>query len=385
MRVLFTTTPGWGHIHPMMPLARAFADFGDEVMWATASVATARIEGEGFPAAPCGLSEEAGMAEFRERFPELGSLPRPKWPDFMFPRLFGAVRAPHMLAELLPVAKEWRPELVVNDAAEFAGPIAAAVMGVPSITHAFGPLLPKARVAAAGEEVAQLWTEQGMSPRPYGGSYDHLYLDVYPPSLQLQQRPHVPVTQLLRPNAFAIAGDEQLPDGLTEHSATPLLYVTFGTVFSNDAVLSMIVKGLRELPVRVVVTVGPNGDPTSLGPQPSNVHVARYITQDQLLVHCAEVVSHGGSGTFLATLAAGLPQLCVPQAADQFLNAAACARAGIGLAIEPGAVSVEHVRTAAERLLSNDTFRTAARRGSEDIAAMPTARDVADRLRRDYA
>jgi UDP:flavonoid glycosyltransferase YjiC (YdhE family) len=368
----------------MVPLARAFVALGDEVMWAIGSVAAARIKGEGFPAAACGLSEEAGMMEFRERFPELHSLPRPEWPDFMFPRLFGAVRAPQMLAELLPVAKEWRPELVVNDAAEFAGPIAAAAVGVPSITHAFGPLLPEARVAAAGEEVAQLWTEQGMSPRPYGGSYDHLYLDLYPPSLQPQERPQVPVTQLLRPDAFAIAGDEPLPEWLTEHSATPLLYVTLGTVFSNDDVLSMIVKGVRELPVRVVVTVGPNGDPASLGPQPSNVHIARYIPQDQLLAHCAAVVSHGGSGTFLATLAAGLPQLCLPQAADQFLNAAACARAGIGLAIEPGAVSVEHVRTAAERLLSDDTFRTAARRGSEDIAAMPTAREVADRLHRDY-
>jgi hypothetical protein len=36
MRVLFTTTPGLGHVNPMMPLARAFLDRGHDVLWAAA-------------------------------------------------------------------------------------------------------------------------------------------------------------------------------------------------------------------------------------------------------------------------------------------------------------------------------------------------------------
>ena len=123
---------------------------------------------------------------------------------------------------------------------------------------------------------------------------------------------------------------------------TPLVYVTFGTLLSNDEALSTVVQALRDLPVRVIVTVGPAGDPASLGPQPSNVHLARYIPQEQLLPHCGAVVSHAGSGTFLATIAAGLPQLCLPQAADQFLNAAACERAAVGLMLSglDGAIDV---------------------------------------------
>jgi len=380
VRVLFTSVPGWGHIHPMVPLASAFLDRGDEVLWATGAEGCARLERDGFPAAAAGLSERDGMLEFNRRFPQIRTLTPQEWPDFMFPRLFGTVRAASMLDDLLPTAQSWSPDLVVCDAAELAGPIVAGVLGVPNVTHAFGALLPEARVAAASAEVAPLWAAHGLEPRPYAGSYDHLYLDIYPPSLQPAKRPHVSVSQCLRPVTFATAGDEQLPGWLTAPSSAPIVYITLGTVFGNDAVLSTVVAAVRELEVRVVVTVGPLGDPASLGEQPSNVHVARYIPQDHLLPHCAAVVSHAGSGTFLATLSAGHPQLCVPQAADQFLNAAACARSGTGLALQPEDVSSEQVRHAAERLLSDTAFRAAAQGVRREIAAMSSPHDVTDRL-----
>jgi MGT family glycosyltransferase len=160
--------------------------------------------------------------------------------------------------------------------------------------------------------------------------------------------------------------------------------VTFGTVFSNNAALSAVIEAAYELSVRAVVTVGPDGDAAALGPQPPNVHVARYIPQDQLLPHCSAVVSHAGSGTFLAALAAGLPQVCLPQAADQFLNAAACHRSGAGLSVEPGEATPEHVTAALSRVLSDAAFRTAAERLSREIAAMPSPHDVAELLHSRY-
>ena len=379
MRVLFTATPGWGHIHPMVPLARALLERGHDVLWATGADACERLGREGFRTIAAGLGERAAMAELSRLFPEIPSLTPAERPEFMFPRLFGTVRAAPMLRDLAPAAKQWAPQLLVCDAAEFAGHLQARVLGVPSVTHSFGALIPETRIMALARLVEPLWTEQGVEPRPYGGAYDTLYLDIYPPSLRLGNRSHVPAMQLLGPRAFAIAGDEPVPAWVTSESA-PLVYVTFGTVFSNVDAVSKIVEGVRALPVRVIVTVGPHGDPARLGPQPENVHVARYIPQTELLGHCAVVVSHGGSGTFLASLAARVPQMCVPQAADQFLNAAACERAGVGLALQPGAVSVASVREGVERLLSDDSFRAAAARISAEIASMPTPDDVADRL-----
>lgn len=384
MRCLFTATSGWGHIHPLVPLARALVERGDEVLWATGADGCARLGQEGFQVAPAGLAQQAAMAQLHSRFPELRALPPAERPDFTFPRLFGSVRAAAMLSDLAPVAEKWSPELLVCDAAEAAGHLQAALLGVPSVTHSFGSLLPEARMVALAAEVAPLWAARGLEPRPYAGAYDHLYIDIYPPSLQPSDRPRVPRTLLLQPGSFAVAGDEPIPEWIASPASTPLVYVTFGTVFSNDQALSNIVEALRELPVRVVVTVGPEGDPALLGPQPNNVHVARYIPQARLLAHCAVVVSHAGSGTFLAALAAGIPQLCVPQGADQFFNAAACERSGTGLQLPSGAVAVAAVRSAVERLLSDAEFRAAASRSRDEIARLPSPRDVADRLHADF-
>lgn len=264
------------------------------------------------------------------------------------------------------------------DAAELAGPIVAAELGVPNVTHAFGALLPAARVAAASDEVASLWRDHGLEARPYCGCYDHLYLDIYPPSLQPPGGAHLGKRQLLRPDGIATAG-EPIP-GWGPNTDHPLLYVTLGTVFTSDAVLSTVLDAISDLDVRIVVTVGPRGAPETLGAQPANVHVARYIAQQDLLPHCAGVISHAGSGTFLAALAAGLPQLCVPQAADQFLNAAAAETAGCGIAVHPAEFSGDTVRTAVQRLLTDGSLRDAAFGVGEEIAAMPAATDVVQTL-----
>jgi len=305
-------------------------------------------------------------------------------PQRMGPKLFATVRAPTMLAELTPIVDAWDPQLLVCDALELAGPILAALRGIANVTHSFGPLLPVERMAAMAEFVAPVWESVGLRSRPYAGTYDHLYLDIYPPSLQSAERPHVPSSQLLRPVAFTTGNDEPLPDWLTA-DLPPLVYVTFGTVFSDATPLAAIIDAIRDLDVRVVATVGPHVDPQSLGPQPPNVYVTRYIPQRQLLPHCAAVVSHGGSGTFLATVAAGIPQLCVPQGADQFINAAAGARSGAGLSLMPDQTAPDEIRRAVSRLLAEDGFGSAAERISEEIATMPAPEDVAARLHAAYA
>jgi UDP:flavonoid glycosyltransferase YjiC (YdhE family) len=379
VRLLFTSVPGVGHLHPMLPLARAALERGDDVLWATGADGCARLRGVGIDVAEAGMDEAGGIAEFHRRHPEAGAVAPDALPDFMFPRLFGAVRAAAMLHDLGPIAAGWAPDALVCDAAELAGPIVAATLGVPNVTHAFGALLPAARVAAAVEHVAPLWHEHGLDPRPFCGCYDHLYLDIYPPSLQTGDLAHLGPSQLVRPEGVATAG-EPVPEWDPEDAELPLLYLTLGTVFSSDAVLSVVLDATADLALRVVVTVGPRGDPASLGPQPCNVRVARYIGQQELLPQCAGVVSHGGSGTFLATLAAGLPQVCLPQAADQFLNAAAGEAAGCAIAIRPGDLSPDAVRAAVARLLDDATIRAGAQRLRDEIASMPPVAEAARRI-----
>jgi UDP:flavonoid glycosyltransferase YjiC (YdhE family) len=108
--------------------------------------------------------------------------------------------------------------------------------------------------------------------------------------------------------------------------------------------------------------------------------VSRYVAQQDLLPHCDAVISHAGSGTFLAALAAGLPQLCLPQSADQFLNAAAAEDARCGLALQPLDVSPRAIRSAVEQLLTDRGLRAAAERVRDEIASMPGPEQVARRV-----
>jgi UDP:flavonoid glycosyltransferase YjiC (YdhE family) len=323
-----------------------------------------------------GLSRPERFAELVRRHPELAE-PSAQEPDLVFPEMFGEIGAPAMLADVLPLARSWRPLLVVNDAAEFAAPIAAVMLGVPHVTHAFGALLPEERVREAGQATAVLWQAEGLEPPPYGGLYEHLYVDIYPPSLQSPgSSEHVGARQLLRPVGFAGTTDDGVRNDITDRTGRPLVYLTFGTVFEDYDQFAAAFAGIRALGVGLVVTVGPDRDPTTLGPQPGHVVVERYIPQTQLLPVCDVVASHAGSGTILAALAMGIPQLCLPQRADQFLNAAAVARAGAGLAIPPAEVDAAAVAQATNRLLEDSSFRRAARMVADEIAVMPSPADV---------
>ncbi len=369
-----------GHINPLVPLARALAARGHEIRWATAPDGCARVERAGFDAVPAGITQAERWAEMDRRYPEIGELPAQQRPDAMYPKLFGAISAPPALADLLALVRAWRPALVINDAVELASPIAAAAIGVPHATHSLGALLPEHRVRAGGEEIAALWQAQGLQPRPYAGLYDHLYIDIYPPSMQPPGDGHLGARRYLRPVPFAGATDERLDGAILERTGKPLVYLTFGTVFNDYPAFRVAVAGIQDANVGAVVTVGPNADPATLGQQPSRVVVERYVPQTLLLPECDVVASHAGSGTALAALSLGIPQLCLPQAADQFLNAAAIARAGAGISIAPQDIDRAGVALAIGRLLDEEHYRYAARRIADDIAAMPSPDAVAAEL-----
>jgi len=232
-------------------------------------------------------------------------------------------------------------------------------------------------MGGASDAVAPLWREVGLEPREWAGAYEHMYLDIYPPSLRPPHGDYIARRQSMRPIPFsADLSTESGPASVPDVDGRRLVYTSRSGPSSTPPMGRHAVEGVADLNVRMVVTVGPEGDPAVFGPLPDNISVHRYLPQTELLPRCSLVVSHAGSGTFLAALDHGLPQLCLPQAADQFLNAQQCTAAGAGLRLSPGETTRASVRDAARQLLDDHVFRTSAQRIREELPSMPLPADV---------
>jgi UDP:flavonoid glycosyltransferase YjiC (YdhE family) len=252
---------------------------------------------------------------------------------------------------------------------------------VPNVVHSFGAVLPASRSADAAVLVEPLWREHGLEPRPFGGAFDHLYLDIYPPSMQPRgDHSHLGRVQRVRVVSTHEPDDGRLPPDIAAAVTgdRPVVYLTFGTVFFVNPTFAAAIDALAHRSDLVtVVTVGPRGDTDAFGPQPEHVHLERFVPQETLLPRCTAVVSHGGSGTVLGTLAHGLPQLVLPQGADQFINADACVDSGVGLALHGPEADADAIGAAIAAMLETDDLRAGARRVQADIADMPSPDEAA--------
>lgn len=86
----------------------------------------------------------------------------------------------------------------------------------------------------------------------------------------------------------------------------------------------------------------------------------------------AGLVHHGGAGTLLTALAAGIPQLVVPGTGDRTVNAELVARHGVGLAVPAAQITAGGL----ERLATDPALAAAAREVGEEIAAMPAPTEL---------
>ena len=152
----------------------------------------------------------------------------------------------------------------------------------------------------------------------------------------------------------------------------PSIYFRLGTVFNHESgdLFSRVLAGLRELQANLLVTVGREIDPASLGPQTANVRIERFVPQFEVLPHVDLVVSHGGPGSVLGALAHGRPMVVLPIGADQPLNAVRISALGAGRALDAIRATAAEVREAVASVPADGACREAAGRLADEIAAL---------------
>jgi UDP:flavonoid glycosyltransferase YjiC (YdhE family) len=367
VRILFSFIGGSGHFEPLSPVARAAEAAGHDVAFGCGPAMAATVAAAGFTVFPMGAASAGAPArtplrpldqaredqEFRDHFAYRGA----------------KERAPRTIA----LCREWRPDLLVCDEADFGAMLAAESLGLPYATVLVMAAGSFVRRELIGEALNAVRAELGLPADPELAMLRrHLVLSPFPPGYREPAFPLPPTAHSFR-IPFGAPPGGGLPPWASALPGAPTVYFTLGTIFNLESgdLFTRVLGGLRELPVNVLVTVGPHIEPAELGPQPPNVSLAQYIPQAHILPYCSAVVSHGGSGSVLGALAHGLPSLLIPMGADQPLNAARCVALGLGRALDPVTASAEQVREAVADLLADPRYRRAAEGMRDELAALP--------------
>ena len=358
-----------------MPLAIAARDAGHEVVFATTGHFVARLDRLGFAVHDVGVTIEAARDALVDSF---GATAMPTdldgRPDIeVGARLFidGVARATARdLRQLLP---RLEPDLVVYEQYDFGAAIAAHAAAIPAACHSLSPRPPDELTESDVVEqlMGRLWADHALDAPTLDVHSGDAYLDLFPDVLQPATVRDDPRRLRLRPVPFA-EPDATAPAWIGA-GRRRLVYLTLGTVVATGGALTPAIEGLADLDADVLVALG-SAARDDLGRLPPNVHVEAFVDQAAVLRHADLAVHHGGSGTTLAALTFGTPQLLLPKGADQFWNADALAAAGLVAVLEPDAATAEAVDAAARREL--DEPRPARAAVQDELLALPGPGEV---------
>ncbi len=364
MRVLVVAAPMVGHVLPLLPLAAALRDAGHDVVVATAA--------EGMDAAGSTGLDSRDVAPRVRVGPAFGKTAlrhplqavragsgRDRGVGFVG-LLFSGVSA-GMLPGLRVLADDWAPDLVVQEPLAGAGGIVAAERGVPVVVVNQTLFDGTALFESATGALVRAAERRGIPAVP-------------PPVEVFDLAPRSLVDLPGRPMRFvAVAGrDIPAPEELTRPGERPRVLASRSTVADPlpDRLMSSVVAAAAGADVDVVL-IRPD-DKIAARPLPANVSTTGWVPHEPVFRAAAGVVHHGGAGTLLTALAAGVPQLVVPGTGDRTVNAELVARRGVALAMPAAQISAG----ALERLATDPSLAAAAREVADEIAAMPAPAEL---------
>lgn len=381
MRVLFTTTSGIGHLHPLVPLARAARAADHEIAVAAPGSLAPVLADRGLPMLELPDYGPEHLARVEDTMRRLGP-PGSGAEVPMFREVFGWAKTASTLDAMRRAIAEWQPELVVHEAAELSGPLASEEAGVAHATVAIGLRRTLATfLPYAAEGAAELATSLGLPPDLEARRIlDAPYATLVPPSLEVPGTPMPAVVVRYQLTDIHTGPGPRHP---SLRGTGPLVWIALGTeTWRVPGMMERITPLIREVAevspnVRFLLTTG-TAD-ASVPTMPVNVEVVPYLPQEAILDACDAVLGHGGFNTTIAALSRGIPLVMMPLfATDQFDNATRLAAVGAAVAItDPDPATLGH---ALERALTDPSLIASARRLGEELAALSSPSEAVDRL-----
>jgi UDP:flavonoid glycosyltransferase YjiC (YdhE family) len=374
MRFLFVSAQLPGHLDwgGYLRTAAELVQRGHTVLWATGESMRASVEAQGVP---CHVLSETGW-----RWPP----PAPLQPnDVASPEEYQQLRMVRSLdqwleaekvkkatAELIDVARSFKPDLIGAEMFMAAAGIAAevvdvpfAVIGWPAVrTHLSGEAVTIANLARERTNLlldefhvtGTNWEQEG----PPALLSPHLHLTYWSPRW-FSGLPLLPQTAMVG----GVAPEAQpWKSPWLNHLPMdqPWIFITLGTSFSQDVNFYLAsAHAADQVGGLPIVTTGDQLTQASLEQLqerlPKQTILTVRVDFSEVLPYAAAAIHHGGAGTTHALVTHAIPQIVVPHAADQSRQGEGVTRSGVGYRIPPKQVTIPVLVQALQNMLPSDS------------------------------
>jgi len=378
MRTLFTVQPAIGHLHPLVPTARALRDAGHEVAFVSSPSFRPAIEAFGFECFGAGLDWVTSDMSTWSAFPPMPPPPDPAFGQFVV-TVFADITAEAMAPDVVAICEEWRPDVVVREVMEWGGYLAAEKLRLPHVSiggNAYSGVDSPAITYFPGnrrmvaEPLARHRARLGLPPDPdLQTPFRHLHVCFMPREWDRPDAPAPPNTHHLRHTTVGRPGQDP-PAWLDELAGRPTVLMAIGTIAHVfPGIFEAALEGLRDADINLVLAVGPH--PELFGPQPPHVRIESWVPQPAVLERCDAFVTHGGFNSVKEALSLGVPLVVLPIMSDEPYSAERCAALGVGRAVAPAERSPEAIRDAVLSVLGDPGYRARAREFAARMHALP--------------
>ncbi len=381
LRILFTAQPASGHLRPLLPVAHAAQRRGHDVKVATLDRMADDLAQYGLAHLPAGYDWAPDVVSllprgyFRRSYPDAADALRDVAPGVT--AIYAGPAAQRCAADVLEHARNWRPDLVVREADEFGGYLAAEVLGVPHVSVAsFGGL-----AEVTGPSLAPILdkgrAELGLPDDPRGERLYHYLHATFVPREYAEAEFILPNTRAYQHPLMGSA-EGRLPDWITALDHTrPFVFAAFGTVVYDlpgaRAFLAAVISALGSLPVTAVLAVGRGNDTGAFGPTPANVTLVDFVDQRLMLESCDLFLTHGGLGSVKDALRLGVPMVGIGPGFDHRHNVDMLRRAGVGAAVDVHAADARTIADACRGVLDDPGYAARARAVQRHMQVLPPA------------
>ena len=379
LRILFTTQPASGHLRPLIPIAHAARRRGHDVRVATLDRMAGDLAGYGLTHLPAGYDWARDMVSilprgfFRLSYAEAADALRDAAADVT--AIYAGPAAQQCAADLLAHARDWRPDLVLREADEYGGYLAAETLGIPHASVAsFGGL-----TEITGPRLAPI-LDKGRAGLDLPGDpqgerlYRFLHATFVPRAYA--------EAEFILPNTRAYAhplmgsADGCLPEWVTELDHTlPFVFAAFGTVVYDlpgaHEFVAEVISALGSLPVTAVIAIGSGNDIGAFGTMPANVTLVDFADQRLMLEGCDLFLTHGGLGSVKDALRLGVPMVGIGPGFDHRHNVDTLRRAGVGVAVDVHEADARTIADACATVLSDPSYAVRARAIQRHMQVLP--------------